>query len=428
MSENYPGRPLTRREIRERELAAAGGTAPAAASAAPAPAGGPVPASPPLTRRSMHAPVMPQPPTTQVRPPSTTGGMRALDDTGRLTPVQRPTAAPVPATPAPAAPAAAAPAPAALAAGIPTRTTSRLPASGATPPQQAAFPRAGALPESPAHRGGPAAPSSGQAPSAGPSQPAPAAPFGEPGPSLRAARLAAAPAGERVPPVRHPGADTPTLGRSSRQEPSAFPPAPARDAARFGAPGPAGATGSERPAVSPFGTPAAPGPAAAATGAPFGTVAAPGAASPSASGPGQARVVGAASSPWAAGTGAAPAWGSITGTGAPEPGAPAAGSESLAPHGSLPPARPQPSPFDSFVVPDSPVRAAAAADQKDEDEYRPSSYTWLHYIILVVVAFGLGLMLWMLVAGEGPNFAAEAAPAAVAHAISDLPIHSRGIL
>jgi hypothetical protein len=79
----------------------------------------------------------------------------------------------------------------------------------------------------------------------------------------------------------------------------------------------------------------------------------------------------------------------------------------------VPPARPQPSPFDSFVTPEQPVRAYSEA-YEDEDDEPSGSYTWLHYIILVVVAFVLGLLVWKLLDGDDPNFGAKSAEASVA--------------
>ncbi|WP_418276465.1 hypothetical protein ACNHYB_00675 [Isoptericola jiangsuensis] len=54
-------------------------------------------------------------------------------------------------------------------------------------------------------------------------------------------------------------------------------------------------------------------------------------------------------------------------------------------------------------------------DDVDEDEWdEPEpSYTWLHYIILVVVAFVLGLLVWNLVIDRDDDFATEEAPAAM---------------
>ncbi|RPF20488.1 hypothetical protein [Myceligenerans xiligouense] len=37
------------------------------------------------------------------------------------------------------------------------------------------------------------------------------------------------------------------------------------------------------------------------------------------------------------------------------------------------------------------------------------SYTWLHYVILVVVAFVLGLLIWKLVLEEDPSYSADQA-------------------
>jgi len=94
-------------------------------------------------------------------------------------------------------------------------------------------------------------------------------------------------------------------------------------------------------------------------------------------------------------------------------GAPAASSPA--------PERPAASPFDALVASEQPVRARAAAPQLEEDDEEDwdepeASYTWLHYIVLVVVAFVLGLLLWKLLLGQGKDqdFTTDAAaPAAV---------------
>ncbi|PZR52254.1 hypothetical protein DNL40_12520 [Xylanimonas oleitrophica] len=312
MSENNPstGRPLTRREIREREAAAAA----RAAGAAPAghqAAGYAAPAQPP-SRRTMHAPSQPSAPQAPVvRPPTASGGMRGLDETGRLTPVRSAPEGHVPSTPAP---------------GAPTRMPSR---------QQAA-PAAPSFGQQPAQR--PASPWSTAAPASAPTRTQP--PTG------------AAPAASR-------GAD------ARAAAPTAFPPT----------------TGSAPAAPSRQG-------------------------------------------------GATPSWGAITGAPASGPAQPSAASPAQPPAtaprpGSLPPSRPQGSPFDSFVAPEQPVRAREAA-QPDEDEYdEPSaSYTWLHYIILVVVAFVLGLLLWKLLDNESPSFEPQSAPVSA----TTVHEHSGGLL
>jgi hypothetical protein len=43
-----------------------------------------------------------------------------------------------------------------------------------------------------------------------------------------------------------------------------------------------------------------------------------------------------------------------------------------------------------------------AEEEWDEEEDEGPQYTWLHYVILVVVAFVLGLLIWKLVL-EGDN-------------------------
>lgn len=48
--------------------------------------------------------------------------------------------------------------------------------------------------------------------------------------------------------------------------------------------------------------------------------------------------------------------------------------------------------------------------EDDEIEADPGpSYTWLHYVILVVVAFVLGFLIWKLVLEEDPSPSADEA-------------------
>lgn len=57
-----------------------------------------------------------------------------------------------------------------------------------------------------------------------------------------------------------------------------------------------------------------------------------------------------------------------------------------------------------------PQQARGAEDDWDESEEDPGpSYTWLHYVILVVVAFVLGLLIWKLVLDEGSSSASDQA-------------------
>jgi hypothetical protein len=77
-----------------------------------------------------------------------------------------------------------------------------------------------------------------------------------------------------------------------------------------------------------------------------------------------------------------------------------------------------PSPFDAVLAAEAPQRARGAASQPqqpredaDADAKHGASYTWLHYLILVVVAFVLGLLLWKLIDTERPSFS-SAEPAA----------------
>ncbi len=71
------------------------------------------------------------------------------------------------------------------------------------------------------------------------------------------------------------------------------------------------------------------------------------------------------------------------------------------------------------------LRLVEAAEDDDEDWDEPeASYTWLHYIVLVVVAFVLGLLVWQLLL-KGPDAndfqTDQAAPAAVHSLILEHP-------
>ncbi|MGW6453689.1 hypothetical protein, partial [Isoptericola sp. NPDC055063] len=77
---------------------------------------------------------------------------------------------------------------------------------------------------------------------------------------------------------------------------------------------------------------------------------------------------------------------------------------------------------------EQPVRARSAAPQveeeDDEDWDEPeASYTWLHYIVLVVVAFVLGLLVWkLLLAGsDDKSFSTDSAAPAVVHSLTTSP-------
>ena len=383
MSDNNPSRPLTRREIREREQAAAarlGGDGQSAApaphhapapapapapsraqgsygapsgysggyrpDARPAPAPAPAPQAAPPSRRSMRdqaQPAAPGYPTSApvVRPPSSSGGMRGLDETGRLTPIQRTSEQ----TGVRSARPAAASAPSDSGHAAPGWRTQ----GAGAPAPQASRP----------------APASVQ-PSARPSQPSARAGSAAPAPAPSAAAATQAPdAG--APPRRSPF-------ESPRSSSSPF-----------------GSTGS-----APTGLSAGAG--LAGLGA--GTAAA---SSSTASAAPAATSSSAPALPWASPVGDRPT--SV---------APAA----VPPAGSGEQSRAAASPFDALVGAEQPVRARAAAPQEDveddEDWDEPeASYTWLHYIVLVVVAFVLGLLLWkLLLEGPDQSFTTDAAPAA----------------
>ncbi|MET3975446.1 hypothetical protein [Cellulosimicrobium sp. 4261] len=331
MSDNgsnmQPVRPLTRREMREREQAAAAERSGQGAPPPPAPAPGAggwqqparpaAPSGPPPSRRTLRETTGPAdhpPQPSVVRPPAASGGMRGLDETGRLTPVQE-TAERVAIRP---------PAPTPV---VPTRTSSRPPAGAPRP----------SVPGAP-----------------GPVRPAtPSAPVGGLG------------AGAARPEPTQP----PRLSAFSAPPTSPAPP---------GTPAPA-------PAPSPWG--GTPAPAPERTPAP---------------------------APPAEAAGAALPWSAITAGSAPEP---ASAAPQTSPFGGVRETAPAPAGGSDELFPRVRGRAAEPEESDDddlEDERRGPSYTWLHYLILVAVAFVLGLLVWTLVSRDDPGLAVEDASASAA--------------
>ncbi|MDO8145413.1 hypothetical protein [Isoptericola sp. 178] len=203
-----------------------------------------------------------------------------------------------------------------------------------------------------------------------------------------------------TPPTSTPPASTPPASTP----PSPFGPGPSAGAASGSSPAPApseGTTPGRRSAFgagSPFGAPGRSETQAGTTPPPAWPSASPG--------PGGA-------SRQASGTdGPALPWGSpSSGTGAaPASVPPTTGS----PFGGL--AAQPPGPAGPRYLED---------DEEDWDDEHEPSYTWLHYIILVVVAFVLGLLIWNLVLSPPDDFAPEEAsapvpPTPVATATTDL--------
>jgi hypothetical protein len=353
MSDNgsnmQPVRPLTRREIREREQAAAaeraaqGGSAsqPTASSGRPGGGQGPVaparPADPPPSRRALRESTGPteqaaQP--TVVRPPAASGGMRGLDETGRLTPVretaERHTIRPPATAPSPAGPN--------RTSARPAAGWQRPTAPGASGPVRPPTPAPGAFgPPSGGVRGqDPAGPARTTASPASPDQPQRTSAFGGP------AGAPAAPRTDAPSPWGAGRADAPT----SRQSAPAPAPAPAP------------------PAAEP-------------------------------SGP---------DLPWAA----------ITSGSAPERASGGSADRASAPASPFPTTSAAPGAHPAEPGDDLFPRVAQRAEPEEEvdDSPRGPSYTWLHYLVLVAVAFVLGLLVWELISRDDPGPAAEALAAA----------------
>ncbi|MBD8080685.1 hypothetical protein [Cellulosimicrobium arenosum] len=342
-SNGQPVRPLTRREIREREQAEAARRA----ERSDVDGGGPRPprtpqpaAAPPPSRRSLRetsgATQYPSQPSV-VRPPSTSGGMRGLDETGRLTPVQE-TAERVTIRP-PSPPA-----------QPPTRTSSRpVRAPGASGPTPA--PGASAPTRAPGSSGVTRAPgSSGVTRAPGASGPV------------------------RPPTPVRGGAPVARVSTRGAGVQGMF-----DHAAGLGAPAPTSTPA--RPAAEPAVETAGPQRESTSTPERRPATAQPSSDQRTASAP-------AAALPWSA----------ITAGGAPE----RATSPTQAPLGHVGDSAGSPAPDDLFprVHADRGSRAAEAPDDDDPTDARGPSYTWLHYLILVAVAFVLGLLVWELISSD----------------------------
>lgn len=334
-----PVRPLTRREIREREAAAAEQAAGAAPSATGGYAPPPVqaPAGPPPSRRSMRDVSAPTPTdgysaqAPVVRPPSMTGGMRGVDETGRLTPIQE-TAERVAIRPAQSPPPGMNP---------PVRQSMRAPS---TAPSPFATPTRPAAPE--------------QAPQSAPS------PF------------------------------------PSAQQSSPFPPAqatPARESVASRTPAPDTPRAAATPAP-------APAPLPWEQSAPSGLAQQP-------AEPARAALPWETQSPVTPAQPASPA--------SPFPGASSDGGQGTD----------EDSPFPAAAgARQSPTARGAEGDEDDEVDERPPghAYTWLHYLILIAVAFVLGLLIWQLLLGKGASVAEPFAPTGI-EALASGPTHHHGL-
>jgi hypothetical protein len=237
MSDNK-GRPMTRREIREREAAAAAAAAGGTGGSAYPPQGGQQ--QPP--HRGAPAPESgwaPQNPPV-ARPPQATGGSRGVDATGRLTPVQQPGGNPPPY------------APGAPGQGRPGAAPSGPGGQGAQPSGPGGFaPGRGQQPSGPGQQGPGGQGPGGQGPQGGPPSP-----FGN---RSSAAPVPAAPQQGRS--GRFGGQNAPQ-GSGPGMPPAAGRPGDAGQTAQWGPP-PSGPTQSPSGPPSPFGTrPGAPaGPA-----------------------------------------------------------------------------------------------------------------------------------------------------------------------
>jgi hypothetical protein len=131
--------------------------------------------------------------------------------------------------------------------------------------------------------------------------------------------------------------------------------------------------------------------------------------------------------PWEAGAQAAPQslppGGGPAAPGSPFPGRPGAGGPGGGQLGG--PGQQPGGPGGQFGPgPAAPSRASrrGADEEWDEEEDEGPQYTWLHYIILVVVAFVLGLLIWKLVLeGDSAGFGADQAAAVLGTLPGGLP-------
>lgn len=113
-------------------------------------------------------------------------------------------------------------------------------------------------------------------------------------------------------------------------------------------------------------------------------------------------------------------WASITAGSAPErAGASADRSESASP---FPTTSAASSAGDDDGLFPRVAQRDAAEEERDESPRGPS-YTWLHYLVLVAVAFVLGLLVWELISRDDPGPAADASTvtAVVTAAPGDVP-------
>jgi hypothetical protein len=225
----------------------------------------------------------------------------------------------------------------------------------------------------------------------------------------------------RLTPVQRTGAvpvqsHVPVQPRPAQPSPAQpAPGAPTRTSARSAFP-PRGAAGPAMPSS----TPPASAPSASAASA-----AAPSA--PSAGAPARPATAFAPVRRTGAAGGAAPAWGPVSGASAPQaaPASPDPAPTVAGMPASVPPGGRAASPFDAVLGAETPQRSRAAApqppQQEDPADTHGTSYTWLHYIIVVVVAFVLGLLLWKLIDTEQPSFSSADSAAATVTTVEPGP-------
>lgn len=78
-------------------------------------------------------------------------------------------------------------------------------------------------------------------------------------------------------------------------------------------------------------------------------------------------------------------------------------------------------------LPDEPPQPVRPQAVQDPEPTRRAMYTWLHMIVLVLVAFVLGMLVWMIINRDAPGATENAAgPSTGVMAAVDTPTQAEG--